>query len=703
MERELRDVPTLSEKDIEKMEEKRLDELNKAGIEEEKVLQEAEESDNNWTSYFQENITRGKDDVNFTIRDQWTAVERSEGTRLFKPMMTFNVLYDPVNKILAEQRKNKPDLMVRSINGVASQDQINLRTDLLRTIAYNSQTDIVYQTAARNALMLGFGAFQITMDYENPRSCMKIPRYVLINDPTTCSWDPSAIQPHKGDGNFCSRKYILTRDEFFATYPYVTNPISYLDPYMLLDTDWQTRNTIVVCDRFVKEWYPLKVYRLSNGRTVDEQQWEKMQKAHKIQKEITGDSVAREIIEKEFPRITMERQTQDYRIMHYRLLRNQIIDFSVWQSKQLPIPFVDGNSQYIDGRQYTKSFIRDARDAQKSLNYIYSEIIADIKNRRREQWIGTPDNIIGNEQMWRNPELQNGILIAKPDPKTGMMPQKTTPWDMSPALMQSAQAAKQTVREILGYSEREALEGRDMSGKARRERKMEGAMASYVFNDNLNQAIEQGGRITLDLLKYAIGDDERPMVISKADGKKDHIILNRKMPDGRIENALDDGEYDIEIDTGPSFSVQKDMALEFFQQTIAASGDPMIFKLIADLWAKNLDIQYMPQIAERFKTLVPPQILAKEEGKEPPPPKPSPQEQLMQMEMKFKQAELAEKAADLKIRHESHELEKARLILEAKKLEQDMKETMIKSNTEMDKANLNFSAQIAKVLADAHQ
>ena len=66
-------------------------------------------------------------------------------------------------------------------------------------------------------------------------------------------------------------------------------------------------------------------------------------------------------------------QTQDYKIMHYRLIQNQIIDFAEWPSKYLPIVYVDGDSYYIEGRQYTKSFIhRRARDAQKFINYVGS-------------------------------------------------------------------------------------------------------------------------------------------------------------------------------------------------------------------------------------------------------------------------------------------------------------------------------------------
>jgi hypothetical protein len=102
------ELGVLSSEELNAMEEKRLDALNEAGINEMEVLDKARKNLNVWNNYFNENIVRGKDDVNFTIRDQWTAIERSEFSRLFKPAMTFNKLYDAVKKISGEQRKNKP-------------------------------------------------------------------------------------------------------------------------------------------------------------------------------------------------------------------------------------------------------------------------------------------------------------------------------------------------------------------------------------------------------------------------------------------------------------------------------------------------------------------------------------------------------------------------------------------------------------------
>src|SRR5580693_8555412 len=134
MERKEDDVShELSIDERNEMEERRIAMLNDAGINEQEVLSRAKTNLNVWTSYFNENITRGKDDINFTLRDQWTAIERSEFTRLFKPALTVNKLYDPVKKNIGEQRKNKPDLIVRSLNGKADQEEINLRADLVRS------------------------------------------------------------------------------------------------------------------------------------------------------------------------------------------------------------------------------------------------------------------------------------------------------------------------------------------------------------------------------------------------------------------------------------------------------------------------------------------------------------------------------------------------------------------------------------------
>jgi len=713
----------MSQDEINLQNEKLEAELLEAGVDEKEVLEKAREDMTLWDGYFNENIVRGKDDMNFVLRDQWSALERAEFTRLFKPAMTFNKLYDTTKKVAGEQRKNKSDLIVRSLTGKASQEQIDLRADLVRTISYQSQNDLVYQTAFKQALLSGFGGFEIDLDYETNKSFNQIIKYNLIPDATRMSFDPTALKPHKGDGNFCSRQYIYAKQEFYATYPWVMNPVSYADPRLLLDFQWQTKDTIVVCKYTRKEWFPLKLFKLRNEygqtMTVTEDEWDDMQERFKLARQLADQSiVVGGIILKEIPKVVMERNSQDYFMRQYLMTQNQIIKFVDWPSKYLPLIFVDGDSNFIEGRQYTRSFTHEAKDAQKFVNYVGSEIAAEIKNRRREQWIGTPDNIQGYEQMWRNPELQNGILLAKADPKSGAMPIKMPAWELSQTLLQQFQRGSQDMREILGFSETEQLQGRDISGKARRERKMEGSMSSYVFFDNLNQAIEQGGRVVLSLLPHIIGDEQRDFVLSKANGNKEDITINKRVGD-EVTNSLDQGEYDVEIDTGPSFAVQKEIALEMFTQTLQAF--PQAFPLIADLWASQLDLQQMPTIKERFKSLVPPEVLAKEEGKPPPPKQPNPQEIMMKAEIQTKMAEIKNKQAEVQVKmqklqleQEEIELKKAEMLLKAQEAqdkaqmgvlthELDLKKAQAVHGHDQHKTSMDFEHKAIQVLADLYK
>jgi hypothetical protein len=221
------------------------------------------------------------------------------------------------------------------------------------------------------------------------------------------------------------------------------------------------------------------------------------------------------------------------------------------------------------------------------------------------------------------------------------------------------------------------------------------------------------------LLPYILGQDERTMVLSKKDGKTDFVTINERDKDGMLKNDIGSGDFDVELDTGPSFAVQKEIALEFLQTTLAAN--PQAFPLIADLWAKNLDVQFMPQIAERFKTMVPPQILAKEEGKTLPPQGPSPQEQMMQMEMASRQADIKNKMTEVELKaqklhleKEKAELDRAELLLEAQKVQSqnelniydhqlNLEKARVTHGLDHKKTDLDFRHKISQIMADIYK
>lgn len=705
---ETRDAETLPEDQLKKLEDDRVKKLKDAGIDEGKVLGEALKNIGMWDSYFMENKTRGQEDSEFLFRSQWRDDELADFKRLFKPALTFNKLRDTYRKIVGEQRKNTPALKVRSTTGNASQEAIDLRTNLVKTISYQSRNDIIYQTAFESALSKGQGAFLITTDYEDYKSPRQIIKYERITDVNQCGWDPSAIECTKEDGNFCWRRQTLTKQEFEATYPNIEYPTSFPDPQYVVDFQWETEETITVCDYWVKEWYAVMIYELDNGEGVEKEVYDELVKLHKKATKHVSDANKSllEAMIPPLPQVVSERQSENYKIKHYRLIMDKIIEFSDWPSKYLPLVYVDGDSYWLQGQQYTRSFINDAKDAQRFLNYLASEIAGQIKNLTRGQYVGTPTHVVGNEDMWKNPERQAGILLANPDPKVmGGLPRKDPPSEIPQTLLMQYQRATSDIKEIVGfYDEQAGTSKNDLSGEAVKNLQLRGASGAFIFFDNLNRAIAQGGRIVLDLLPN-IYDTERPLVVNSIDGTPKNLILNHKQPDGSVLNALEDGDYDIEIDTAPSFAIQKEQAIAIFMQLCSAS--PQVFPLVADLIAKNLDLQNTQQVVDRLQLLVPPEVIAKEQGKEPPPPKPDPQQKIMDMQMQLAQAKLEEQKAEIKVKEQKnlleekrHRLEELQMMLDAKEMNDKMLIGQKKDETEIHKAELSYAASMARLMRD---
>ena len=88
-------------------------------------------------------------------------------------------------------------------------------------------------------------------------------------------------------------------------------------------------------------------------------------------------------------------------------------------------------------------------------------------------------------------------------------------------------------------------------------------------------------------------------------GKKDE---NGPLPDG-AENIYDlsMGRYDVAVDTGPSFTTKREESAQQMVEMIRAYPDAA--PLIGDILVKALDWPQAEEIAERLKSMLPPQAV----------------------------------------------------------------------------------------------
>jgi hypothetical protein len=626
--------------------------------EQDNIVAVAERNIHKWYNYFAINYQNGEMDKQFALLSQWSLQEQADITRLGLPLLQFNKIYDYTKKIIGEAREITPNLQVRSKQFISEKDangliqlqrDVDLVTNMVRGLSYNSESNIYFETAFANTIYCGYGALHLHYDYENNHSFHKTIRIGAPSMPERAFFDPTAVHPCKIDGDFCGVYHEVDKNTFAKLYPGVEMPISFpcdVPRYF----SWFTQDTITVVDYYCKKYFKKKLVQLDTGEALEESE---VKEYFELLKKMNYA----------LPKILEERECIDFKIMHYKMVKNAMLEKNEFPSKTImPVIFMDGDSFIWQGRQYTQSFIHQAMDAQRFLNYAGVAAAQSLKNIRREQYLATPDQIRGFEDTWNRPELVQGYLPYNADPKT-VPPIKLPPSEISQSLYQYYERAEQDIQSILGIYNQNLAQPVQMNQMAVNAKMQQGTFSAQIYRSNYIRAVEQVGRCVLEMIPR-IFDTERTIGTLKHDGTSDTVKINYRDEDGNLKNDVTKDIFELSVEAGTSFAFQKQNELELL--TKLTSSIPQVMPLVADLIADNLELPNRPQLVERLRTLVPPQILAKEQGKPMPPqaPQPNPMAQMAQkalqqkdQEMQLEQQKLQSKGVDQQLKAKDQQLE----------------------------------------------
>ena len=522
---------------------------------------------------------------------------------------------------------------------------------------------------------------------------------MAIDEPESCYWDPAARETDKSDGEFCGVISYMSKTEFKKRYPNIdVSSINEMRFYDTSDTwfEWIDDENVTIADHYQKEWKKKTICKLNDGTTVDKKDLdEKLKEKRKNLKlmqqlEILAEVKGRPInLTRGLDKIEVvdEREASYCTIKHFRIVRNEILEENEWPSKYLPLVFVDGDSYYLRGRQFTKPFIQFAVDTQKFINYCATETISYIRGGRKERFLATISNIEKHQAAWKGVDNDNMALLYDPDARTGASPTPIQPLEIPQTLLMQYQRAENDLYTILGrYEASVGAPGAERSGVAIANRIKQGNITAAVYPGNLLRAQTQVGRIILDLIPV-IYDTYRSVNIIKNNGEKKTIEINKQIEKDKFENKIDRQDYEIEITAGSSFAMQKAEAYAQLMDLIARI--PAFGQIIPDLAAENLELSNAPQIVERARRYLIPQISMQEQGKEVPPPPPNPQEVLMQS-----MAQSEQKKADASLLSAQSKMIKAQADLN-KDFSKD-KADKIKAAAEIGKARLDYQSAALK-------
>lgn len=653
--------------------------------------------------YWRFNIDQYHEVTQFVMGDQW----REDEARVFetykKIPLTFNKLAPLINHLCGEQRQNTPALQVQP-SSLVPERTAEVRTALIKDISLNSDARIVYQNAFEQAAIGGYGAFYVINDYENTHDFNQGIKIKLIKDPTRCFWDISAEDVCKVDGMYSGFRTRVSRKKFRSMYG--------KDIELQIGSEGNDETTqgfwdddqITVIDYFSRKYDKVKLVQLSNGITIEGKDIELLEKIEIEENELL-------LWEGEPVTIVQERTAYRYKVKHQKIAGDYILETTEFPSESLPIIFVDQHSYYDKhGKQICRPLVKDARDAQRLINFLGTQGAYLIKIARNDQFLVSKENVRSPDtrQIWTDPAVVQGGLVYDESP-SGNKPEQLRPPEISQSLMAMYERAERDIHSCLGmYDTQLGDQGNEISGAAIDARTKRGSYNNFVTFDALNRAIACCGQI-IDEMIPKVYDSERQMMLYMPDSGMQKVNINTPQDEYGmdIENNMTEGNYKIRLVPGPSYEGQKMEGLEALQMVL--KNDPSLFKLVADMYAENLPLANSLEIRNRLKTIVPPEII--EAGKTGKPVQqnnqPSPEQMQMQMaqqqmmmqakqkeaELMLKEKELMRKTQEMnqKAMNDMQKLEFERLEAAAQLQEQEMRyqAEMNKTTTDLNIAHAN--------------
>lgn len=671
-------------------------ETGRQGRADEDIINQCSKDIASWYAYFSDNIDNYRDNIRFYSGNQWDPLTQVSYIQQNKPTLVIDLVGQNIRKMKGEQRN--ADISPQAIGSSVETPQhvLDLTNGMIRKWLYDNDSRDQFSVAYQSELAGGWGALQVYTDYENDHTFEQKIGLYADTDPVYVFFDPLAKSKYKTDGRFSGNYEIISKEEFEKKYPdkqWVQ--ASFLPdnaPYFALPGE----DAAVIVRYYVREYETKTLVELSNGVNFKKECYtnevDEVETHYYAQMESQGIPLIAVPPLEEVNR----RQTDVSKITCYVLTTQEVLEKYEWNSKRLPHIFVDGDSFYIDGRQWTRSFLESAKDAQRLYNYSMSEIAFGLKTSRREKLIMTPKQAAGFEDQLRYPEKVQGALLYNPDPDAPP-PQALTGQEVSQSFFMAAQNAAQDVNKTLGMLDPvggDLPEGSSGIAINRTINQQNLTVVNYVTN--LYGAMEEAAKIFLDLAPHVF-DSERVVSIRDEDNKTQRVAINKINEYGGIENDMSQISEEIagvEIIAGASFAAQKQMALQFLMQLYQ---DPNTAPYIADLIPRELELSIAPLLEERLKYRVPPFVL---EGQPAPPPQPNPEIELKNKELQIKAQSIQQ---DAQKQTQEAELERVKMQLQVAEAQMDLIKERMRGNTELEASKINAHAEIVKALADVQK
>lgn len=617
-----------------------------------------------------ENRELARDDIRFVKkREQWPEQVRRQREEEGRPCLVIDQLGSVVRQVVNDARLNKPSIKVKPVDSKADPKTAEILGGLIRNIEYSSNADVAYDTAIDYAVTSGRGYFRISAQYASDDTFDQDLIIERISDPMSVFGDPYSTEADSSDWNVAFVVDTISEDEYEKRFR--GKEVVSWDALSSLNNDWFDGDRATIAEYWRREEVESYAVMLSTGEVV---QADEMPEIESIYQEglptldpMTGEQAIDPMTGGpawRIPPVTVVavRPIRSHKVTQRILSGKEVLETVEWPGKYIPIVPVYGDDFVYDGKRWFSSLIRPAKDAQRMKNYWRSTTTELVALAPKAPWVGPEGAFQGDDaHKWETANSDSWAYLAY---KGNVAPQRQPFTGVPAGALQEALNAGDDIKSITGiYDASLGARSNETSGRAIMARQREGDVSTFHYIDNLARSIRHAGRILIDLIPHYYST-ERVIRILNPEGEPESVQVGspeaamaaqreamETQQDVQQIYALGVGKYDVAVDSGPSFTTQREEFNAFVTELLRAM--PQYADLLGPLALKSFDAPGVDKLMEEIERR---RMQMEQQASQP-----DPEQQAKQAEMQLKAQEAQENAA----------LEREKLALDAYKAQTD--------------------------------
>lgn len=535
----------------------------------------------NTHDYFKDNYDRYNEFRKFVFESSLTEDEITLLMTMGRPQLEFNVLEAYLSRLLGEFSKQEPDIEVTAYDEQKA-DSITIKVveQHLKHVMMDSDNEHLRYEVYKDLLSGGYSVVKVYTEYEHPMSMNQVIKFTKC-EPTLSGFDKISRFSHKGDGQFCFELFPQDKEEFLDEYPDTPiNTLSFRRDFAGFNWSYQNDNSkiVVICDYYEKKRKEETIVQVRDGRVMTQSEYRKMVDTWN---DIT---VAPSTIGKPIKKLID-------RIVRYRLIENQVLEYEETDFSYLPLVFIDGNSAMIQTplngniRQVTRPYVYHAKGAQRLKNYAGISLANEIENTVQHKFMVAKEALPKEENFldaYKDVQKESVLVYNSVHESNPEMPINNPIREVQrvpapPEIAQAFTGCDSLIQNVLGsYDASLGINNNQLSGIAILEAASQSNATAMPYIVGCLQGFQRLAQIYVNLMpKYIV--TPRTIPILDEEGRRHAVKINQEHG---ISMDFDPNILNVSLKAGASFQVQKSRTIMMVKEIMGMS--PLFAQFMAE-------------------------------------------------------------------------------------------------------------------------